>query len=393
MIRVLAFSAAHGKEIQNIIADSDVIKHTLNICETGGIAPKLIVAILKLILNVITQNTEKQNQYVEMALCNDGLLATSTPECYPFALIILYNTIATNAELIPVLFNNKKVLRWYKAAFSYIERNQQKSGMEPGVEKVYADVYEWFSMISMFAIKNKKMSSVYALNKAFGCLVGEDSVLHIENTITFVRNSSEDHTVIQPCLLQSRFLQFLCSEIILHIKEGPAFLDEISPDTNTFLCKLLTALSAIFISSYDILKTYQDPFLSLNFAQDFQTIIGIISLFEAWVESKTEDQELRQSFCSNGLYDGCFNIINFIDSVVQAIKSEEALKPFEGIQTKAMKIISNISYKSITAGEYFVSHKHRLGDILRQTKMNFSQPGLREWALLTIRHLCERNII
>lgn len=94
------------------------------------------------------------------------------------------------------------------------------------------------------------------------------------------------------------------------------------------------------------------------------------------------------------MLDGCFNIINYIDTVNEYAKNEPTLlKPFAGIQAKAMKIISNVTFKCECASIYFIEHKHRIGDVLRLTKMNFEQPGLREWALLTIRNLCERIFV
>ena len=84
--------------------------------------------------------------------------------------------------------------------------------------------------------------------------------------------------------------------------------------------------------------------------------------------------------------------MNQIEFFTEKIKAEESLEPFKGMQSRAMKIISNLCYRNTIAYDYLLLNKNRLGDILKRLKLDFIQPGLQEWALLTVRHLCEGKV-
>eukprot|EP00826_Nyctotherus_ovalis_P022790 TRINITY_DN1759_c0_g8_i1.p2 TRINITY_DN1759_c0_g8~~TRINITY_DN1759_c0_g8_i1.p2 ORF type:complete len:139 (-),score=3.38 TRINITY_DN1759_c0_g8_i1:563-979(-) len=132
-------------------------------------------------------------------------------------------------------------------------------------------------MLTFFLMKLPQ-TELYPLNALFGCLLEDEAILHIEDDIALIRNSSGDNTVIQPCLLQSRFIQFVCSEIILQVKEAQEVLHKLSGSTVNFLCLLYKALLTAFISSYDILKVWSNNFLSSNFTQDFQNLVHLLAV-------------------------------------------------------------------------------------------------------------------
>lgn len=274
-VRVLAFAAAQGKMIQDFIASSCVVDKALEHCLV--VESKFPVAIFRLLVNITTQNTGNQEKYLEKVFSHAPLFSRKQPECYKLALMALYNTFVTNPKLPPVVLSNKQALRWYKAAFDFIQSSKSIGVESEASEKEYAELYEWFTMFTFFLMKSPQ-AELCPLNMLFGCLIDDEAIPHIEDSITLARNSSGDNTVIQPCLLQSRFIQFVCSEIVLQAKEAQEVLDKLSEGTVKFLCLLFKALLTTFRSSYDILKAWSDSFLSLNFTQDFQNLVHLLAV-------------------------------------------------------------------------------------------------------------------
>ena len=272
-MRVLAFAATQEKSIQDFIATSSVIENSLEHCII--IKGKLPIPILRLLVNCITQNVENQDKYLEKVLSNSNLFSIRTPECYKFSLMALYNSFVINPKLIHVILTNKQVLNWYKASFDFLQHSKSVGIENEAEEKEYAELYEWLVMLTFFLMKLKQ-SNLFPLNALFSCLLNEEMTIYTENNINLIRNSSENDTVIQPSLLQSRFIQFMCSEVILQIKEGQD--NQYSENTINFMCSLLKTSITAFKLSYDILKIWSDSFLSANFKQDFQNLIDLLTV-------------------------------------------------------------------------------------------------------------------
>ena len=235
------------------------------------------IAIFRLLVNTITQNQKNQEKHLEQVLCDDNLFISKSHECLKFSLISLYNTFIINPILIPKILNNKKALRWYKESFEFISKCKSVGIEIVTTEKEYAELYEWFTMLTFMLMKTNAINQIN-LNLLFGSFIDEGKLFHNEDSIELIRNSSENDTIIQPSIIQARFIQFLCSEVILQGKEDPKIYDELSINTINFLCKLFKVLITVFTSSYDILKACNDRFLSSNFTQDFQIHIHLLTV-------------------------------------------------------------------------------------------------------------------
>lgn len=278
ILRLLAFLASFDIEIQNKIGNSEIINHTILICENNeNDIAKIISASLRLTLNIITKNGINQEKYTYRILSNSNLFNKIPQNSLNLPLIILYNTITSNESKI-LLLSDPLIIRWYKQIFDYIQK-AQKSGITPENEKIYSDYYEWFTLLTLKTLKIENCGAKI-LGNIFNYFTENEVDIYEEGIIKIIRNIGENHSVIQMSLLQNRFLQYICSEITQQIKETKGeILNEINKECIEFICKLLSVLSAVFISSYDLTKVYKDAFLSMNFTQDIQNLILLLSVF------------------------------------------------------------------------------------------------------------------